>query len=132
MDVRGEIIGQGDVARNVPGTELRAVALRRHRVDLILERGPGGTASGLCCQQRSDVVRRRDEIILAVMDADDRIVEARLLVIIDAKAWLDVESVRHSPVELAEHCEAGVVEIDRVGGRKAIENIGIGRIRTRQ
>ena len=131
MNVGTDVIRHGDVARGVPRAEPRAVALRRQRVDLVLE-GRARRRGRLRCQQSDHIVRRRGEGILRVTDADDRFVEARLAIVIDAQARLDVQRIGQRPVQLAEHREAGVVEVDRVRRRQAVQHIGIGRVIARQ
>jgi hypothetical protein len=120
MHVAREVIGQRQVAGEVPVAELRLIALRGQRAALI----------GLHAGERRRAVERR-----AAAGQDGRHIGAALLVVVDAHAGLDAQAVRHLPGQLAEGGEAGVLEADVVDRGQPVQHrriVGVGARRVEQ
>ena len=98
--VGGKLIGQGEVAGDVPVAELRPVALRRQ----------GGALVAHHARRRRRIAD--DQIAGAV--GHDRVVAAGLAVVIDAQAGLERQPVGELPAELAERRHARRLEHDVV------------------
>ena len=119
--VARDIVGDREVARDVPLAEARVIALRGEHAALVSGHRAGRLGRGGAAEHRSRAGRHHRHIV------------ARLAIVVDAKTRRDLKLVGDVPGQLAERRRRGVGEADRVDRGQAVQHrrvpgVGAGRV----